>query len=108
MSLLANIESVEAPDDTTVVFNAAVPFDVTLKQVLSSPAGPIVDEDVFSADALTDADTIVDGDAFAGPYKLTSFTLNENVAYAANEDYEGLTPRRTRPCRCSTSPTPPT
>ena len=92
VSLLANIESVEAPDDTTVVFNAAVPFDVTLKQVLSSPAGPIVDEDVFSADALTDADTIVDGDAFAGPYKLTSFTLNENVAYAANEDYEGLTP----------------
>ncbi len=92
VSLLANIESVETPDDTTVVFNAAVPFDVTLKQVLSSPAGPIVDEDVFSADALTDADTIVDGDAFAGPYKLTSFTLNENVAYAANEDYEGLTP----------------
>ena len=92
VSLLSNIESVEAPDDTTVVFNAAVPFDVTLKQVLSSPAGPIVDEDVFSADALTDADTIVDGDAFAGPYKLTSFTLNENVAYAANENYEGLTP----------------
>ena len=92
VSLLANIESVETPDDTTVVFNAAVPFDVTLKQVLSSPAGPIVDEDVFSADALTDADTIVDGDAFAGPYKLTSFTLNENVAYAANENYEGLTP----------------
>lgn len=92
VSLLANIESVEAPDDTTVVFNAAVPFDVTLKQVFSSPAGPIVDEDVFSADALTDADTIVEGDAFAGPYKLTSFTLNENVAYAANEDYEGLTP----------------
>ena len=47
---------------------------------------------MFSADALTDADTIVEGDAFAGPYKLTSFTLNENVAYAANEDYEGLTP----------------
>lgn len=92
VSLLSNIESVETPDDTTVVFNAAVPFDVTLKQVLSSPAGPIVDEDVFSADALTDADTIVDGDAFAGPYKLTSFTLNENVAYAANENYEGLTP----------------
>lgn len=92
VSLLSNIESVETPDDTTVVFNAAVPFDVTLKQVLSSPAGPIVDEDVFSADALTDADMIVDGDAFAGPYKLTSFTLNENVAYAANENYEGLTP----------------
>lgn len=92
VSLLANITSVEAPDDTTVVFNAAVPFDVTLKQVLSSPAGPIVDEDVFSADALTDADAIVEGNAFAGPYTLTSFTLNETASYARNDSYEGLTP----------------
>lgn len=94
VSLLANIDSVEAPDDTTVVFNAAVPFDVTLKQVLSSPAGPIVDEDVFSATELTDADTIIEGNAFAGPYTLTSFTLNETAAYAKNDAYEGLTPAK--------------
>ncbi|PWG63615.1 ABC transporter substrate-binding protein, partial [Bifidobacterium callitrichidarum] len=37
-SLLANIESVTAKDDTTVGFKDSVPFDVTLKQVLSSPA----------------------------------------------------------------------
>lgn len=37
-SLLANIESVETKDDTTVVFHSAVKDDVTLKQVLSSPA----------------------------------------------------------------------
>lgn len=94
VSLLANISSIDTPDDTTVVFNAAVPFDVTLKQVLSSPAGPIVDEDVFSADSITDADTIVKGDAFAGPYTLTAFTINENAAYAANDSYEGLTPAK--------------
>lgn len=94
VSLLANIESVDAPDDTTVVFHAAVPFDVTLKQVLSSPAGPIVDEDVFSADSLTDADTILKGDAFAGPYTLSSFTLNENATYQKNDSYEGLTPAK--------------
>ena len=44
-----------AKDDTTVVFKDSVPFDVTLKQVMSSPAGPIVDEDTFDADKLTDA-----------------------------------------------------
>lgn len=67
-SLLANIESIDTPDDTTVVFHSKVKNDVTLKQVLSSPAGPIVDEEVFSADKLTDADTIIKEKAFAGPY----------------------------------------
>ena len=93
-SLLANVDSVEAPDDDTVVFKDTVPFDVTLKQVLSSPAGPIVDEEVFSPSKLTDADTIVKGNAFAGPYKLTSYKVNEALAYAKNDSYEGLTPAK--------------
>ena len=93
-SLLANITSVEAPDDDTVVFKAAVKNDVTLKQVLSSPAGPIVDEDSFSADKLTPADTIVKDKAFAGPYTMTSFKLNEAVSYAKNDTYKGLTPAK--------------
>ena len=85
VSLLANIESIDAPDDETVVFHAAVKNDVTLKQVLSSPAGPIVDEEVFSGTALTDADTIVKEQAFAGPYTLTAFTMNESASYQRNE-----------------------
>ncbi len=93
-SLLANVESVEATDDTTVVFKDSVPFDVTLKQVMSSPAGPIVDEEVFDADKLTDADTIVKRNAFAGPYKLTAFKMNETAAYAKNDCYKGLTPAK--------------
>ncbi|NMM92965.1 peptide ABC transporter substrate-binding protein [Bifidobacterium sp. DSM 109957] len=93
-SLLANITNVEAKDDTTVVFTDSVPFDVTLKQVMSSPAGPIVDEDSFDADKLTDADTIVSKKAFAGPYSLTAFKLNETAAYAKNKDYQGLTPAK--------------
>lgn len=91
-SLLANIDSIETPDDTTVVFNAKVPFDVTLKQVMSSPAGPIVDDEVFDADKITDADKIVNGKAFAGPYQIDSFKLNEAVSYAKNANYQGLTP----------------
>lgn len=93
-SLLANITDVKAKDDTTVVFTDSVPYDVTLKQVLSSPAGPIVDEESFSASKLTDADTIVKDNAFAGPYKLTSFKLNEALAYAKNDSYKGLTPAK--------------
>ena len=94
VSLLANISSVEAKDDTTVVFHSKVRNDVTLKQVLSSPAGPIVDEQSFSADKLTDADTIVKDNAFAGPYTLTSYKVNEALAYAKNKSYKGLTPAK--------------
>ena len=67
---------------------------MTLKQVLSSPAGPIVDEESFSADKLTDANTIVKDNAFAGPYKLTSYKVNEALAYAKNDSYKGLTPAK--------------
>lgn len=83
-----------AKDDTTVVFKDSVPFDVTLKQVMSSPAGPIVDEDTFDADKLADADTIVSKKAFAGPYTLTAFKINESAAYAKNDSYKGLTPAK--------------
>lgn len=93
-SLLANVESVTAKDDTTVVFKDSVPFDVTLKQVMSSPAGPIVDEDTFDADKLADAGTIVSKKAFAGPYTLTAFKINESAAYAKNDSYKGLTPAK--------------
>ena len=93
-SLLANIESISTPDDHTVVFKDSVPNDVTLKMVLSSPAGPIVDDEVFSPTKLTDADAIVKANAFAGPYRLTAFKLNESAAYAKNPKYKGLTPAK--------------
>ena len=99
VSLLANISSVEAKDDTTVVFHSKVRNDVTLKQVLSSPAGPIVDEQSFSADKLTDADTIVKDNAFAGPYRLTSYKVNDALAYAKNPSYQGLTPAKNKTVR---------
>src|SRR3954464_4770192 len=51
--LLGKIESVEAVDDTTVVFHLKNGDDQTFAQILSSPAAPIVDEEVFSADSVT-------------------------------------------------------
>jgi len=89
-SLLYNLESTEAVDDTTVVFTLKSPDDQVFPQILSSPAGPIVDEDVFSADALTPDQEIVDGNAFAGPYAISNYDLNNLVSYEAFADYQGL------------------
>ncbi|WP_372593979.1 ABC transporter substrate-binding protein [Actinotalea sp.] len=89
-SLLYNLESVAAPDDTTVVFTLKTADDQVFPQILSSPAGPIVDEEVFAADALTPDADIVAGNAFAGPYVITSYDQNNLVSYEANPDYQGL------------------
>ncbi|WP_347059104.1 ABC transporter substrate-binding protein [Blastococcus sp. HT6-30] len=89
-SLLYNLDSVEAPDDQTVVFTLKQPNDQIFPQILSSPAGPIVDEDVFSATELTPDQEIVDGEAFAGPYTVTNYDQNNLVTYAANPEYQGL------------------
>jgi len=88
-SLLGNLDSIDTPDDTTVVFHLKNPNDQTWPQVLSSPAGPIVDEQVFSADKVTSDDDIVKGKAFAGQYVISSYKVNELVNYEPNKDYQG-------------------
>lgn len=88
-SLLANLKSIDTPDDTTVVFNLDH-ADQTWPQVLSSPAGPIVDEQVFSADKLTPAADIVKGKAFAGQYVISSYKENDTIQYKTNKNYDGL------------------
>ncbi|MFE4948852.1 ABC transporter substrate-binding protein [Leifsonia sp. NPDC056665] len=89
-SLLGNLDSVSTPDKTTAVFKLKVPNDQTFAQVLSSPAGPIVDHQVFSADKVTPDNTIVKGHAFAGQYDITSYDFNNLIAYKANPNYQGL------------------
>ncbi|MET0449492.1 MAG: ABC transporter substrate-binding protein [Aeromicrobium sp.] len=88
--LLGGMESVEAPDDLTVVFTLVAENDQTFPQVLSSPAGPIVDEEVFPADAALSDDEIVAAQPFAGQYVIDSYDFNNLIAYTANESYEGL------------------
>ena len=88
--LLGNIASTDAPDATTVVFHLKTGNDQTFAQVLSSPAGPIVDEQVFSADKVTTDDDIVKGNAFAGQYEITSYNFNNLVKFKANKDYQGV------------------
>ncbi|MBT2503920.1 ABC transporter substrate-binding protein [Curtobacterium sp. ISL-83] len=88
-SLLANLKSIDTPNDTTVVFHLDH-ADQTWPQVLSSPAGPIVDEQVFSATKLTPAQDIVKGNAFAGQYTIKSYKENDLIAYEANPKYDGV------------------
>src|SRR3954451_24178899 len=89
-SLLANLASTDATDDTTVVFHLKVGNDQTFAQILSTNAGPIVDEEVLSPDALTPDADIVKGKSFAGPYTITNYDQNNLVSYEANPDYKGL------------------
>ncbi|KRC42942.1 MULTISPECIES: ABC transporter substrate-binding protein [Oerskovia] len=89
-SLLYNLESVATPDDTTVVFTLKSPDDQVFPQILSSPAGPIVDEEVFAADALTPDADIVAGKAFAGQYSIAKYDFNNLISYEANPDYQGV------------------
>lgn len=89
-SLLANLESVEVVDELTVEFHLIEGDDQTFPYVLCSPAGPIVDADVFPADAVLSDDEIVEGTPFSGPYSITSWSLNELVALEAFENYQGI------------------
>lgn len=89
-SLLYNLDAVEAPDELTVVFTLKSENDQVFPQILSSPVGPIVDEDVFSATELTPDADIVEGNAFAGQYVITAYEFNDVIQYQANPDYQGL------------------
>lgn len=90
LSSLDGPESIETPDDLTVVFHLNNGSDQTFPQVLSSPVGPIVDEDTFPADSLASDDDIVAANAFEGQYVITDYDFNNLISYAPNEEYQGM------------------
>jgi peptide/nickel transport system substrate-binding protein len=89
-SLLYNLDSVEATDDLTVVFHLLTENDQVFPYILTSFPGAIVDEEVFSADAVTPDADIVDANAFGGPYVITSYDFNQTVEFAPNPEYQGV------------------
>lgn len=89
-ALLANLVSVDAPDDATLVFTLGSDNDQTFPVVLASAAGAIVDEEVFRADSVTDDDDIVDGDAFGGPYSIADYDAGDAIEFVPNPEYRGL------------------
>jgi len=88
--LLYNLDSVEAPDDTTVVFTLKAGNDQIWPQILSSPAAPIVDEEVFSATEVTPDADIVAAEAFAGQYTISNYDFNNIVEFTAFKGYDGV------------------
>jgi peptide/nickel transport system substrate-binding protein len=89
-SLLGNLASVTAQDDTTVVFTLKQGNDQVFPGVLAANAGPVIDEEVFPADKLMGDDEIVQARPFAGQYTIESYKKNELVSLKANPDYQGL------------------
>ncbi len=89
-SLLTNIESVSTPDATTVVFKLKNANDQTFSQILSSPAAPIVDDEVFPADKILSDDEIIKANAFYGQYTIDSYKKNELVSFKALADYQAF------------------
>jgi peptide/nickel transport system substrate-binding protein len=89
-SLLTNIESIATPDASTVVFTLKQANDQTFAQILQSPAGPIVDDEVFPADKLLSDEEIVKANAFYGQYVIDSYSKNTLVSLKAWPDYKGV------------------
>lgn len=89
-SLLGNLDKTEAPDPLTVVFTLKQPNDQTFPQVLTSPAGPIIDHQVFPADKVLADNDIVKGHPFSGQYDITTYNVNQVVAYSAFDGYKGM------------------
>jgi peptide/nickel transport system substrate-binding protein len=89
-SLLYNLASTEAKDPTTVVFHLKSPNDQVFPQILSSNAGPIVDEQVFSLTAVTPDADIVKANAFGGQYAISNYDKNNLLSYKAFAGYKGV------------------
>lgn len=84
-SLLGNMKSVAAPDDSTVVFTLNHPNDQTWPFVLGTSAGPIVDSKVFPAHKLLPDNNVIG----SGPYMISSFDKNQLAQFQANPNYTG-------------------
>jgi len=84
-SLLANMKSVKATDDSTVVFTLIAPNDQTFPFVLGTSAGPIVDSKVFPANKLLEDGKVIG----SGPYKLSGYQKGQLASLAPNANYNG-------------------
>jgi peptide/nickel transport system substrate-binding protein len=84
-SLISNMASVKATDNSTVVFTLKHPNDQTWPYVLGTSAGPIVDSKVFPANKELPDEKCIG----SGPYQIVSYNKNQLVQLKANPNYTG-------------------
>jgi peptide/nickel transport system substrate-binding protein len=89
-SLLENLKEVQVVDDLTVDFILNEGPDQTFLQILATPAGPLVDEESFSATELTPDSDIVAANAFSGPYAIDSYAINDTITFTPYAAYDGV------------------
>jgi peptide/nickel transport system substrate-binding protein len=86
-SLLANMKSVEAPNDKTVVFNLKEP-DSTWPSLIAAASFAIVPSDVFPKDKLLDSADVVG----SGRYEVADYEPGQQTVLQANPEYSGDDP----------------
>jgi peptide/nickel transport system substrate-binding protein len=88
-SLLANMKSIEAPDDKTVVFNLKEP-DATWPSVIATASFAIVPSDVYPKDKLQKTDFVG-----SGRYEIADYQPGQQTVLQANPEYTGDDPPKT-------------
>jgi peptide/nickel transport system substrate-binding protein len=86
-SLLANMKSVDAPDDKTVVFRLKKP-DATWPFVLTVASFAIVDSSEFPKDKLQPSDEVIG----SGRYTVASYKPGQQTVLEKNTSYTGSDP----------------
>jgi peptide/nickel transport system substrate-binding protein len=88
--LLANIGEITVEEDLVLTIELLLANDQTIRAVLSSVAGLIVDEEVFPADRTLSPEEVIEGNSFSGPYRFTSFVAGSLISYEANPSFSGI------------------
>ena len=89
-SNLQNVESFEAPDDYTVVFNMVQP-DMSIVSNIGWYAGFILPEHIYNIEGVdwldNDAAKLLGTPVTSGPYKLGEYVQGQSITLVANEEY---------------------
>jgi peptide/nickel transport system substrate-binding protein len=86
-SLLANMKSIKAKGDDTVVFNLKEP-DATWPLLLTTGSFAIVPSDVYPADKLQPSDEVIG----SGRYTLADYQPGQQTVMEKNDGYQGADP----------------
>jgi peptide/nickel transport system substrate-binding protein len=84
-SLIADVKTVNAPDDKTVIFHLKAP-DATFPAKLATPAAAIVDSKAYDPAKPYNGFKLVG----SGPYVLDSFVPGQKAMFSKNAHYQGL------------------